>query len=63
MTQVKGYHAHVDFDAATRRAAERLRKSGLCHRSQRWEGTGDQTRALEIPTSKSPPVPLGLNPS
>jgi aromatic ring-cleaving dioxygenase len=25
MTQVKGYHAHVYFDAATRPAAERLR--------------------------------------
>lgn len=27
MTQVKGYHAHVYFDAATRPAAERLRNT------------------------------------
>ena len=29
MTQVKGYHAHVYFDAASRPAAERLRKTML----------------------------------
>jgi DOPA 4,5-dioxygenase len=29
MTQIKGYHAHVYFDAATKPAAERLRQSML----------------------------------